>query len=111
MELNFDGFYEWVNQNLQLDLHAYKEKQLQRRISTVMKQAGAGTLEEYAEVMDKDNHVKKEFLDYITINVTEFYRNRELFEEFEDLLLQYLSPKFGPLKMWSAACSIGAEAY
>lgn len=111
MELNFDGFYEWVSRNLNLDLDAYKEKQLQRRITTIMKQSGAATLEDYATFIGKDEGIRKQFLDYITINVTEFFRNRELFEEFEDQIVHYLAPRFGTLKMWSAACSIGAEAY
>jgi chemotaxis protein methyltransferase CheR len=109
--LNFDFFYEWVHENLDINLNAYKEKQLQRRIGTIMKQAGATTLEEYSTIILQDEIVKKQFLDYITINVTEFFRNKDLFDKFEELMIEELSPKFGPLKIWSAACSIGAEPY
>lgn len=111
MELNFEGFYQWCSVHLKLNLSAYKEKQLQRRIATVMKQAGSTTLEEYALAIKENPTIKKTFLDYITINVTEFYRNRELFDDFEDLIVEYLAPKFGALNLWSAACSIGAEPY
>ena len=111
MKLNFDIFYAWVNEHVGIDLAAYKEKQLQRRIATVMKQSGVHTLEEYALLIGKDEHVKQQFLNYITINVTEFYRNKELFEEFERMIVEYLKPTFGALNMWSAACSIGSEPY
>lgn len=109
--LNFDFFYKWVNNNLEINLDAYKEKQLQRRIGTIMRQSGATTLEEYSTIIAQDDIIKKQFLDYITINVTEFFRNKELFEKFEELITTKLSPKFGSLKIWSAACSIGAEPY
>ncbi|WP_080146622.1 CheR family methyltransferase [Marinilactibacillus piezotolerans] len=109
--LNFEFFYKWVLDNLEINLNAYKEKQLQRRIGTVMKQAGAATLEEYARSISTDEIIKKQFLDYITINVTEFFRNKDLFENFELMVNTHLSVKFDALKIWSAACSIGAEPY
>lgn len=109
--LNYDYFYEWVLKNLNINLNAYKEKQLQRRIGTIMKQSGAATLEEYAKIISLDATMKKQFLDYITINVTEFFRNKDLFENFELMVNTHLSTKFNDLKIWSAACSIGAEPY
>lgn len=110
MQLNFDFFNQWVKNNLGVQLDAYKEKQMQRRITNIMESRGAQTLEAYAELLEKDSIAKQEFLEHITINVTEFYRNRELFDTFEKNLL-ILQQKFPRLKIWSAACSIGAEPY
>ena len=111
MELDYDFFKEWVKKKLKIDLHAYKEKQLHRRIATVMNSAGVSDLRSYAALIEKDQQVRQVFLDYITINVTEFYRNKEIFEEFETALREILVPRFKNLKIWSAACSIGAEPY
>ena len=111
MELNFDKFYDFTKRKLNLELTAYKQKQLQRRITTVMKSSGADTLEEYARLIEKDPEVKQKFLDYITINVTEFFRNRDIFDGFEKIVKEDLVKKFGALKIWSAACSIGSEPY
>ncbi|SFH51724.1 CheR family methyltransferase [Pisciglobus halotolerans] len=111
MELNYDFFYKWAKQYLKLNLDSYKEKQLQRRIATVMKNTGAATLEEYALEIQRNPAIKQRFLDYITINVTDFFRNQDIFEEFEEQLVQQLAPKFSDLKIWSAACSIGSEPY
>lgn len=111
MKLDFNFFNNWVQANLNINLDAYKENQLQRRISTVMRGAGATTLQEYAKLIDKDEQVKRIFLDYITINVTEFFRNKEIFDEFESIIMNVLIPKFNSIKIWSAACSIGAEPY
>ncbi len=111
MELDFVFFYKWVKSNLKIDLEAYKENQLQRRISTVMRSAGVSTLQDYAKIISKDEQVKRIFLDYITINVTEFFRNKEIFDEFETVINNYLVPKFKSINIWSAACSVGAEPY
>ncbi len=111
MEENFDQFYDWTKKRLNLDLHAYKQKQLQRRINTVMKSSGAKDLGEYSKLMERDEAIKQRFLEYITINVTEFFRNKDIFSEFERIVKEHLNPKFGALKIWSAACSIGSEPY
>ncbi|EXJ22362.1 Chemotaxis protein methyltransferase CheR [Alkalibacterium sp. AK22] len=109
--LNYDFFYDWVQTHLNIRLGAYKEKQLNRRIQTIMRQSGAASLEEYSDLIYGDEGIKKQFLDYITINVTEFFRNKDLFETFEELLITDLSMKFDKISIWSAACSIGAEPY
>lgn len=111
MKLDFDFFNQWVKRELNIDLDAYKEKQLRRRISTIMKSSGANDLREYARLIERDEEVRKAFLDYITINVTEFYRNKELFEEFEGIILERIVPNFRNIKIWSAACSNGSEPY
>lgn len=111
MEQDFIFFYNWVHANIGIDLNGYKESQLQRRIYTVMRSAGAATLQEYSKLISKDEKIKRAFLDYITINVTEFFRNKEIFDEFESVMMNLLIPKFKSIKIWSAACSIGAEPY
>lgn len=111
MTLRFEEFYDWTKSELNLQLDGYKQKQLQRRITTIMKKSGATDLASYAEKIMADAQVKNDFLDYITINVTEFFRNKDIFAEFEHILTEELPQKFPNLKIWSAACSTGAEAY
>ncbi len=110
MSLNFEFFNQWVEQKLGIELNAYKERQMQRRIANIMDTAGEKTLEGYAKLLEKDNVARQEFLSHITINVTEFYRNKDLFETFEKQVLK-LNETNPRLKIWSAACSIGAEPY
>lgn len=111
MTWKFEEFYEWANDYFNIDLHAYKENQLQRRINTIMERSGATTLDNYSELLEKDSTIRQRFIDYITINVTDFFRNEDLFKEFGRILIDELHPTFGPLKIWSAACSIGSEPY
>lgn len=107
----FDLFYKWVRSNLNLDLFSYKQRQLQRRINTVMRSSGAKDLVEYKRLIESDSKIRDEFLDYITINVTDFYRNPDIFEDFEKIIINELIPKYRNIKVWSAACSIGSEPY
>ena len=75
-----------------------------------MSRIGANTIEEYIGILKKDLNQRQKFIDYLTINVTEFFRNPEIFNEFEKVIKQYLDFK-NSLKIWSAACSTGAEPY
>lgn len=111
MKQDFKAFYVWLLRELNLELSGYKQKQLQRRITTIMKKSGAKDLKMYARYIKEDEAIKRAFLDYITINVTEFYRNPDIFSEFEELLINQVAKKFPRLKIWSAASSTGAEAY
>lgn len=111
MTWGFTEFYNWAEDHLTLDLHSYKEKQLQRRINTIMNRSGAASLKEYSQLLLTEEEVLEDFLDYITINVTDFFRNENLFNKFEDVLINDLVPKFEQVRIWSAACSIGSEPY
>ncbi|EQC81885.1 hypothetical protein OM428_04560 [Enterococcus gallinarum] len=111
MEEEFALFNAWVDRRLGIPLAAYKENQMQRRILTIMENSGAKTLREYQQLIEGDEGVRAAFLAHITINVTEFYRNKELFDAFERILKTIVLPKTTLPKIWSAACSIGAEPY
>lgn len=109
--MNFEEFHEWVHREIGINLSAYKPAQLDRRINSLMTRNGIKTLDEYTKVLKTDSDQKQKFLDFITINVTEFYRNPELFNELEVEIKNNLLKQSSALKIWSAACSIGCEPY
>ncbi len=109
MDLN--DFEKWVYQDFKINLSAYKSNQLHRRILSLMSRVGVDTVDEYVELLKKDKDQRQKFLDFITINVTEFFRNPEIFEDLNDTIKKELLPYNKNLKIWSAACSIGAEPY
>lgn len=111
MKQDFSFFEKWVYKNLCIDLSAYKPRQLHRRILTIMNRAGYSNLKDYAQAIGQDDRVRMQFLDYITINVSEFFRNKEMFENLEKKMEKCLLSEHTNLKIWSAACSIGAEPY
>lgn len=109
--MNFDDFHKWVYRELGINLASYKPTQLNRRIDSLMSRIGVKSLEEYTKLIKTNYEERQRFLDFITINVTEFFRNPELFNELEGLLKEKVNKEKRPLKIWSAACSIGCEPY
>lgn len=108
--MDFAEFYKWVYKEFHIDLNAYKSEQLNRRITSLMARIGVESLDAYKKILFQKDEEKQRFLDFITINVTEFFRNPELFKELEKTLKEYVT-KNNKIKIWSAACSIGCEPY
>ncbi|MCR4937954.1 MAG: protein-glutamate O-methyltransferase CheR [Lachnospiraceae bacterium] len=95
-----------------VDLNAYKENQMKRRLDTLIKKRGAKDYEEYSDLLKTDKDIREEFLGYMTINVSEFYRNPDQWEYMDKVVIPELISRFGKsLKIWSAACSTGDEPY
>lgn len=109
--MDFNDFHKWAFKELGIDLQAYKQEQLNRRITSLMSRIGIKDLNEYKKALLTDEDQKQKFLDFITINVTEFFRNVELFKELQNSIKKELLPNNNTLKIWSAACSIGCEPY
>ncbi|EDS76720.1 CheR methyltransferase, SAM binding domain [Clostridium botulinum C str. Eklund] len=109
--MDLKDFEKWVFKEFNIDLSAYKSNQLHRRISSLMTRVGAGTVDDYILLLKKDKEQRQKFLDFITINVTEFFRNPEIFNDLKDKIENDLIKRERNLKIWSAACSIGAEPY
>ena len=109
--MDFNEFHRWVHRELGINLCAYKPEQLNRRINSLMTRVGIKSLDEYTKVIKTDSEQRQKFLDFITINVTEFFRNPELYSELENKVKSELLTKGQNLKVWSAACSIGCEPY
>lgn len=104
-------FEKWVLKEFGINLSAYKSNQLHRRILSLMSRVGVSSIDEYTELLKRDKEQRQKFLDFITINVTEFFRNPELFEELKKIMEKEVLNSASSLKIWSAACSIGAEPY
>jgi chemotaxis protein methyltransferase CheR len=109
--MDFIKFEQWALKEFGINLSAYKSNQLHRRISSLMSRLGVATLEDYVVLLKKDAAQKQKFLDFITINVTEFFRNPEMFEDLRKKITTELITTNKNLKVWSAACSTGAEPY
>ena len=109
--MDFNDFHKWGLKEIGIDLQSYKQEQLNRRIASLMSRNGIKDLNEYKKVLVNDEEQRQKFLDFITINVTEFFRNIELFKELEKIVKQDIVPNNNRIKIWSAACSIGCEPY
>lgn len=109
---DYEKFKKDVFQLTKIDLDAYKERQMKRRIDTLITRHKIKSYEEYVNQIRTDKSLFEEFVNYLTINVSEFYRNPEQWTLLDKEIFPRLIKQFGnKLKIWSAACSTGDEPY
>lgn len=109
---SYELFKEQVLRLTKIDLNSYKERQMKRRIDALITKHHENTYSGYIDLIKKDKILFDEFINYLTINVSEFYRNPEQWQLLEKEVLPYLFENSGKrLKIWSAACSTGDEPY
>ncbi len=94
-----------------IDLNQYKPAQMQRRITNLMNRHGVSTYMAFFQLLEGNPKIYKDFIDYLTINVTEFFRTPEKFVELEEKVIPDLLARSPRLNVWSAGCSTGAEPY
>lgn len=93
-----------------IDLNSYKEAQMKRRIDALITRNGIASYDEYVRFISANKAKYEEFINYLTINVSEFWRNPEQWEVLEKKVLPQFNGR-GGIKVWSAACSTGDEPY
>lgn len=112
MAYDYEYFKKAVFDLTKIDLNAYKEKQMKRRIDTLIAKNKIVGYDNYVAALKNDNRLFEEFVNYLTINVSEFYRNTDQWQLMDKEIIPELIQKFGKnLKIWSAACSTGDEPY
>lgn len=112
MTYDYEYFKKAIFDLTKIDLNAYKEKQMKRRIDTLIAKHSIKGYDKYIDTIKKDKKLFEEFVGYITINVSEFYRNPEQWVMLDKEVFPELIKKNGKsLKIWSAACSTGDEPY
>lgn len=95
-----------------INLSCYKEAQMKRRIDNLISKCGIEGYDKYVTCLRTDRKMFEEFVNHITINVSEFYRDMEQWKVMEEKAIPELIQRFGRnLKVWSAACSTGDEPY
>lgn len=112
MTYDYEYFKREVLSLTGIDLNCYKEKQMKRRIDTLIAKHKIEGYDRYVHALRTDKDLFEEFVSYITINVSEFYRNPEQWKLLDEEVIPELVKRFGRnLKIWSAACSTGDEPY
>lgn len=109
-----DEYYEFISKihkRYGIDLSLYKEKQMKRRITTLRDKRGFNDFTSYYFALTKEKELLIEFIDRLTINVSEFYRNPKRWEVLQEKIIPLLMKDNNNIKVWSAACSTGEEPY
>ena len=95
-----------------INLSCYKESQMKRRIDNLISKNRIEGYDKYVFCLRTDRRMFEEFVNHITINVSEFYRDIDQWKVMEEKAIPELIQRFGKtLKVWSAACSTGDEPY
>lgn len=108
---DFSRFIHKIKLKTGIDLSLYKEAQMKRRLTSLRDKREFSSFDTYYDAMLKDSSLFAEFLDKMTINVSEFFRNPNRWEVLEKKVLPRLLRENSKIKVWSAACSTGEEPY
>ncbi len=98
-----------------IDMSGYSESFVMRSLRKRMGRSGSGDFGAYLKLLVHSEEETNELLGALSINVTEFFRDKGAFESFsakviKPLLLQKRE-EGGILRIWSAGCASGQEAY
>ncbi|MGY3436871.1 MULTISPECIES: chemotaxis protein CheB [unclassified Marinovum] len=95
-----------------VDFRDYKQTTIGRRIERRMVALGIETQEEYTQFCRNNPHAVDALFKDLLISVTRFFRDKEAFQQLEELLPQMIEDHGdGPLRVWIAGCATGEEAY
>lgn len=111
VDLEYSFFQKRVLGLTGIDLSLYKSEQMKRRLRAIAARSGARNLFEYYRLISRDSAKEQEFRDFLTINVSEFFRIPDRFEYLRRNVVPRLLQERPRLNVWSAGCSNGAEPY
>lgn len=108
----FDALRAQIQERVGFFSAGYKEKCFRRRLGVRMRARGVARYAEYAALLDEDPSEYARLLAAVTINVTKFFRNAEVWEVVRDRVVPEL---FGwpdrEIRILSAGSASGEEAY
>ena len=97
-----------------VDLSQYKESFLRRRLDIRLRAKGLQDYSQYASLLDEDPSEYSIFFETLSINVTEFLRDKDVFDTFYKQIIPKLTEekqKHEEIRIWSAGCASGEEVY
>jgi Methylase of chemotaxis methyl-accepting proteins len=99
-----------IKRKLGINVEQYRESFLRRRVNTRLYANGLENCVEYLRFLEKYPEEYQKLAKSLTINVSEFFRDKELWEEIEKILRRMVRKKT-MIRAWSAGCATGEEAY
>jgi len=113
---DYVAFCHGVRALADIDLLQYRRAQMERRVRAFAGRRGHDGLGPYLSALRDDAGALDDFLDRVTINVSNLWRNPEQWELLQHEVVPGLAARnrvgaAGELRAWSAGCSYGAEPY
>jgi two-component system CheB/CheR fusion protein len=109
-----DALLAYVNERRGFDFRGYKRGSLSRRILKRMLVVGADDYQQYMEILEANPSEFSELFNTILINVTSLLRDREAWDKLAGSIIPALTDNKNPdapVRVWSAGCASGEEAY
>ncbi|MBU0633225.1 methyltransferase domain-containing protein [bacterium] len=105
----FKKFQTLVREESGIHLSDAKKNLLTSRLAKRLRHYGIDSYDEYYRLVNEDSFELQMMIDIITTNETSFFREPHHFDYLKNSLLpEFKGSKY---RVWSAAASIGAEAY
>ncbi|HEY1358596.1 MAG TPA: CheR family methyltransferase [Thermoleophilaceae bacterium] len=105
---------DYLKQSRGFDFGGYKRSSLERRIQKRMADVGIASYQDYQDHLEVTPDEFTDLFNTILINVTDFFRDKPAWdyvaEEVVPTLLERI-PDPQPIRVWSAGCASGEEAY
>ena len=112
---DFNKLKARIVKETKLDCQYYRDSYIQRRVSSRMRHINVDNYAQYMDYMTNHPDESKKLLDALTINVTNFFRDPDVFTEIERKILPDILTRAQEenraVRIWSAGCSRGAEPY
>lgn len=107
--------YSYIQQEILsltgIDLSDYKSAQVQRRLAAYLLKSGCSTWRRLFQVVRGTPGAADDLKQYLTINVSAFFRDSEQFTHLRKTILPDLLHPPATFHVWSAGCSYGQESY
>lgn len=100
-----------ILQIININLDSYKSQQMRRRLNTFVASKPAKNIVEYGRMLEQNQDMLNELRNFLTINVSEFFRDSSPFKQLSTVIIPQLLKHTPRLNIWSAGCSHGAEPY
>jgi chemotaxis protein methyltransferase CheR len=94
-----------------LDINSYKIQQMRRRLDAYVLKQNCPSVAAFCHILEQNPDKQREILDYMAINVSEFFRDTVHFNNLRKTIFPLLLSASRRLNIWSAACSCGQEPY
>ena len=94
-----------------IDLKYYKSNQMRRRLDGFIARSNTSGIMHYCDDLELNKNALDKLRDFLTINVSEFFRDTSHFKTLQSVILPELLQNTQKLNIWSAGCSNGAEPY
>jgi two-component system CheB/CheR fusion protein len=110
----FESLLQFLQQSRGFDFTGYKRPSLTRRVARRMQQLGLQNYEDYRDRLEVDQAEFAQLFDTILINVTSFFRDEAAWDFVAREVLPALLAAKKPgehVRVWSAGCASGEEAY